>query len=292
MTANTPRATRPFYWSVRREVWENRSVYIALLCAAGVGLLAFGFSLRRLAETMRGEHAPIDVVMPYAHISGLLVLAVFVVGIFYALEALHSERRERSILFWKSLPVSDATTVLAKASIPLVLMPVVALVIGVAAELLMFVLSLVVALGSGVGVAAVWREIPLFQLQIVLLYELVVVALWHAPIYGWLLLVSGWARRATFLWAFLPPLAVGIFEFIAFHTHHVNWFLGERLFGFASQAFSRWTPSGTLVDPHMILVAELTPGRFLATPGLWVGLVIAAVLIYAAIRMRRYRGPV
>jgi ABC-2 type transport system permease protein len=292
MTANTPRATRPFYWSVRREVWENRSVYIALLCAGGLGLLAFGFSLRLLAETMRGEHEPIDLVMPYAHISMLLVFTVFVVGIFYSLEALHSERRERSILFWKSLPVSDTTTVLAKASIPLVLMPAVALVIGVAAEWLMFVLSLVVALGGGVGVAALWREIPLVQLQMVLLYELVVVALWHAPIYGWLLLVSGWARRATFLWAFLPPLAVGIFEFITFRTHHVFRLLGDRLFGFAPQAFSPWTPSGTPVDPHMILLPELTPGRFLASPGLWVGLVIAAVLIALAIRMRRYRDPV
>jgi ABC-2 type transport system permease protein len=291
MTASTPRPTRPFYWSVRREVWENRSVYIALLCAAGLGLLAFGVSLRHLPRTLRLEHEPIDLVMPYAHTSMLLVVAVFVVGIFYSLEALHSERRERSILFWKSLPVSDATTVLAKASIPLALMPLLALIIGVAAELLMFLLSLVVALGSGAGAAALWREIPLFQLQIVLLYELVVVALWLAPIYGWLVLVSGWARRATFLWAFLPPLAIAIFEFIAFHSTHVFQLLGDRLFGFAPKAFTLF-PYGEAVDPHMILLPELTPGRFLASPGLWVGLVTAAVLIYTAIRMRRYREPV
>jgi ABC-2 type transport system permease protein len=156
----------------------------------------------------------------------------------------------------------------------------------------MFLLSLVAVLGSGASVAALWREIPLFQLQIVLLYELVVVALWHAPIYGWLLLVSGWARRATFLWAFLPPLAIAIFEFIAFRTTHVFQLLGERLFGFTQRAFSPWSPEGQMVDPHMILVPELTPGHFLASPGLWVGIVIAAVLIYVTIRMRRYREPV
>jgi ABC-2 type transport system permease protein len=292
MTASTARETRPFYWSVRREVWENRSVYIALLCAAGLGLLAFGFSLRMLPEAMRGEHAPVDIIMPYAHLSMLLVLTVFVVGVFYALEALHSERRERSILFWKSLPVSDATTVLAKASIPLLLMPALAFVVGFAAQLLMLLLSLVVGLGSGVGVVAVWREIPLFQLQLVLLYELVVVALWHAPVYGWLLLVSGWARRATFLWAVLPPLAIAIFEFITFRTHHVFQLLGARLFGFAPRAFSLISPGGEIVDPHMIMLPELTLGRYLASPGLWVGLVIAAVLIALTIRMRRYREPV
>jgi ABC-2 type transport system permease protein len=235
---------------------------------------------------MRSYHEPIDVVMPYAHISMLLVFAVFVVGIFYSLEALHSERRERSILFWKSLPVSDATTVLAKASIPLLLMPVIAFVIGAIAELLMFAVSLVA------GGSAVWREIPLFQLQIVLLYELVVVALWHAPVYGYLLLISGWARRATFLWAVLPPLAAGIFEFIALHSHHVFALLGDRLFGFAPRAFSRVSPEGAMVDPHMILLPELTPSSYLASPAMWVGLVIAAVFIYAAIRMRRYREPV
>jgi ABC-2 type transport system permease protein len=292
MTANTPRETRPFYWSVRREVWENRSVYISLLCAAGLGLLAFGVSLKHLPNTLRVEHDPIDLVMPYAHISMLLVFTVFVVGLFYALDALHSERRERSILFWKSLPVSDATTVLAKATIPLVLMPLMAFVIGFAVQLLMFVLSLIVALGSGVGAAGVWREIPLFQLQIVLLYELVVVALWHAPVYGWLLLVSGWARRATFLWAVLPPLAIAVFEFITFRSTYVFRLLGDRLFGFAPKAFSLLSPTGEIVDPHMLLLAELTPGRFLASPGLWAGLAIAAVLIYAAIRMRRYREPV
>ena len=222
----------------------------------------------------------------------LLVVTVFLVGIFYSLEALHGERRERSILFWKSLPVSDRTTVLAKASIPLLLMPALALLITVAAQWVMLLLSIVVALSSGVSVAGLWRELPFFEMQLVLLYELVVVALWHAPLYGWLLLVSGWARRATFLWALLPPLGIGFFEWITFHTTRVFGVLGERLFGFAANAFTLQTPSGQSIDPHLVLLTQLTPGRFFSSPGLWIGLVAATVLIAAAIRLRRYREPV
>ena len=126
--------TRPLYRSVRRELWENRSIYIAPLAVAAVyharllnqpvlaaSKLAWtGGAARRDASAYR---AP---AMPYSHAAMLIMVVGFLVGIFYSVDTLHSERRERSILFWKSLPVSDLTTVLvAKASVPLVILPVV-----------------------------------------------------------------------------------------------------------------------------------------------------------------------
>jgi hypothetical protein len=62
--------------------------------------------------------------------------------------------------------------------------------------------------------------------------------------------------------------------------------------GFAPDAFAFHTPDGLPVDPHFIPVAALTPGRFLGTPGLWVGLVFAAIFLAAAVRLRRYREPI
>src|SRR4030095_11140496 len=103
----------------------------------------------------------------------------------------------------------------------------------------------------------------------------------YAPIYGWALLVSGWVRRATFLWAILPLLAISFFEKITFNTSHFASMLKDRVLGFAPQAFAS--------QGHA--VPQLTPGRYLSTPGLWLGLVFAAVFIAAAIRLRRYRGP-
>jgi hypothetical protein len=128
-----------------------------------------------------------------------------------------------------------------------------------------------------------WTYVPLFQNSFVLLYGLAAIALWHAPIYGWALLVSGWARRATFLWAVVPFLAIGFFEKITFGTSHFGSMLKHRLFGFAPEAFAFNAPS--IVSP------QLTPLRYLSTPDLWFGLLFAAVFLGAAIRLRRYRGP-
>jgi ABC-2 type transport system permease protein len=114
------------------------------------------------------------------------------------------------------------------------------------------------------------------------------VVLWHAPVYSWLLLVSAWARRATFLWAVLPFVGVGVFERVAFGTTYVSWFLGYRLIGWFHQA-AQVPPHGTAVSEPL---AALTPGRYLTTPGLWLGLIFAAACLFAAIRLRRYRGPV
>src|SRR5262249_2564610 len=128
-----------------------------------------------------------------------------------------------------------------------------------------------------------WTYVPLFRNSFVLLYGLAAIALWHAPIYGWALLVSGWARRATFLCAVVPLLAIGFFEKITFGTSHFGSMLKDRLIGFAPEAFA--------FNAHSINCPQLTPDRYLSTAGLWVGLIFAAVFIAAAVRLRRYRGP-
>jgi ABC-2 type transport system permease protein len=121
----------------------------------------------------------------------------------------------------------------------------------------------------------------LFQMSLMLYHLVTVHALWHAPIFAWLLLVSGWARRATFLWAVLPLLAIGVVEKIAFNTSHFAAMLGYRLAGPESFHFRS---AGPLIAPD--------PGKFLSTPGLWLGLGVTAALLAAAVRLRRYRGPI
>ena len=214
--------------------------------------------------------------------AGLIMATASIVAVFYSLDALHGERRDRSILFWKSLPVSDLTTVLSKASIPLVVLPLLAFAIIVATQMIMATLSTVVLLGSGLSAATPATQLPLLQSSLMLLYHLLTVhALWHAPIFAWLLLVSGWARRATFLWAVLPPLAIGVVEKIAFNTSHFAAMLGYR---FAGPESFHFTEPGPLMTPD--------PGKFLSTPGLWIGLAVAAIFLAAAVRLRRYREPI
>jgi ABC-2 type transport system permease protein len=293
--ASSVSATRPRYWSVRRELWENRSIYIAPLAAAAVYLIGYSISLFWVPSSMRAMEADhstpliVELAMPYAHAGMLLALTAFLVGIFYSLDALHGERRERSILFWKSLPVSDLSTVLAKASVPLVILPVLVFVITVLLQIVMRLESDAVQLLSGASTAT--ESAPLFEMQLVLLYEVIVLALWHAPLYMWMLLVSGWPRRATFLWAVLPPLALAALEYIAFHTSHIGAMLHSRLLGFDEIAFNLKDKNGVPIDAHFIPLAQLAPGRFLSSPSLWLGLIFAAICLAGAVRLRRYQGP-
>ena len=285
---------RPMYWSVRRELWENRSIYIAPLVIEAAVLFGFLISLITLPRRMHAILAlepgkqRATVIMPFNVAAGLVVVTAFIVGVFYCLDALHGERRDRSILFWKSLPVSDRTTVLSKASIPLVVLPLYIFAMIVAAQLIMLILSTVVLLGSASGLAMLWTHVKFVQSTLALLYALIAIALWHAPIYGWLLLVSAWARRATFLWAVLPFIAISMLEKMAFNTSHFGSLLQYRLVGWFTQAFIPMAHGSVPLDP----LTALTPGKFLGTPGLWFGLVFAAIFIAATVRLRRYREPI
>jgi ABC-2 type transport system permease protein len=289
--------TRPMYWSVQREVWEHQSIYVAPLVAAAVYLAGFLISTIHLPRNLRGLGAPllshqhVELAMPYAHAAMLVMVVTFLVGVFYSLDALQGERRNRSILFWKSLPVSDFTTVLSKASIPLVVLPLLTFLISLAVELIMLIGSCLVLSLSGTGTAILWAKLPFFQMEVGLLYGVIVLALWHAPIYAWLLLVSGWARRAAFLWALLPLITIGVFEKVAFRTSYFGMLLRDRLLGFDEYAFNLKLPDGSSIDPHFIPLTQFTPGRFLSSPGLWFGLVFAAICLMVAVRLRRYRDP-
>jgi ABC-2 type transport system permease protein len=281
------------YWSVRRELWENRSLYIGPLVGAVVMLLTFLFTLVYLPRSMRqlaaGDSKQLgEIVMPYGHATMLVTLAAFVVGVLYCLDALYGERRDRSVLFWKSLPVSDLTTVLAKASIPLLALPLIVWAVTVATHLIMLLLSSAVLLASSGDVALLWARLPFVQLEVVTPYALIAMALWLAPIYGWLLLISAWARRAALLWALFPPIAICGFEKITFNTAHFASLLGYRFVGWFTQAFAALPPEH--VDPHFIPLSQLAPGQFLATAGLWVGLLFAAIFLALAVRLRRDRG--
>jgi ABC-2 type transport system permease protein len=286
--------TRSLYWSVWRELWENRSIYIAPLIVAAVQVFGFAISTIGLAERRRAvllldpaqQRAAIEA--PYDIAAMMMIFTVFIVGVFYCLDALHGERRDRSILFWKSLPVSDLTAVLSKAIVPLAVLPVIAFALTVCVQVIMVLMTSVNLLMHGMSPATTWAHFPVFQNWLVMLYGLIAIALWHAPIYGWLLLVSGWARRATFLWAVLPFIAIQIFEKITFGTSYFASVLKHRLMGFAPHAFGFHGQSHPTIDS----LSQLTPGTYLSSAGLWIGLVVAAGFIAAAVRLRRYRGPI
>jgi ABC-2 type transport system permease protein len=288
--APPPAATRPLYWSVRRELWENRSLYLTPLAVAALVLFSFMVGTIGLPGRLRAAAAldpaqqQVKLGMPFSMAASVIILFTYFAAAFYCLDALYGERRDRSILFWKSLPVSDLTTVLSKLCIPLVVLPPVLFVVVIATQLAMLIQGTVVALLTGVSPGPLWERVPLFRMSLVMFYGLVVHALWHAPLYAWLLLLSAWAKRLPILWAVLPPLALGVFERMAFGTTHVGALIRRRLMGTLTVAFDFKARDG--------IVPAVEPARFLASPGLWAGLVAAALFVALAVHLRRRRDPI
>jgi ABC-2 type transport system permease protein len=287
ITPSVLSATRPFYWSVRKELWEYRSIYLAPAAIAAVILLSFVLVLVGLPHNvhssmaMDAEHQHDAISHPFEVVAGLIMAAAFIVSFYYALDTLYGERRDRSILFWKSLPVSDITTVLAKTFVLLVALPVISVAIMFVTEAIVVGMSMVVLAAHGLSVAAFWAELQPIDSMNGMLYHIVTVhVLWYAPMYCWLLLISAWSKRAPLLWALLPPFAIVVFERVAFHTMFFQDFLNNRLTGGGG--------GHGMLDPEMRMHAF----RFMITPGLWFGLLFSAAFLFAAARLRRARGPI
>lgn len=293
---------RPFYWSVRREIWENRAVYLAPLAVAALVLFGFAISLHGLPQAARilaGQKptAPAEL-MAYSRQSMVLMtpqftpaailVAALIWAVFYSLASLNAERRDKSVLFWKSLPVSDRTSVLSKAFMPLVVVPPVVFVVMLATQAIMAAVSSAVIAANGVDPAVLWSRMPTpAGIVLGLAWGLVAQSLWYAPIVGWLMLVSAWAKRMTFLWAVAPPLGICLVELIAFHTHYAWDLLNSRL----KDGLAAFTVGGLGKAP-IHDASQIDPMPFFTNPGLWGGLVFAAAALAVCVWLRRRNDPI
>ena len=201
--------------------------------------------------------------------------------------AASGSRRERKPSGWQQLRVLLPYVVRYKGMVVLGLLTLALMgLVGALPQLIMGALSSLVLAGSHLPVGALWSQWAQNTLQ--LLYHMVTVHIfWYAPIYSWMLLASAWARRATFLWAGLPPLAIGLLEKISFNTTHFAHLLLYRVTG--PEAFDLGAHSDM---PAHSMMGNLSLVKFLSTPGLWTGLLVAALFLAAATRLRRYRGPI
>jgi ABC-2 type transport system permease protein len=276
---------RLLYWSVRREIWENRSIYIAP--AAVAGLLIVGL----LIAVFRGAlHVSADMNMDSGHntaaayyvASAAIMGVALIVSGFYCLSTLQGERSSRSILFWKSLPVSDTTTVVAKAVIPFVVIPAIMMALVIATHLVALLIFSATFAAQGMSASLAWPQPGLPQVWWTTLYHLVTIhVLWYAPIYCYMLMVSAWAKRAPFLWAVVPPVLAGVVEKVAFNTTYIFQILRDRLTGESSGAVEH---GGGMKLQSMEMIDPL---HFLASPGLWIGLAVAVGFLVVTVRLRR-----
>jgi ABC-2 type transport system permease protein len=319
----TPHKTHTFKWLLKREFWENRGgflwapiitggiISVLYLVLAIIGSIAgrknagdAGLVLNGDPQLMaRNIGAFGDGVLLAGVLLALTVLA-FVV-FFYALGSLYDDRRDRSILFWKSLPVSDLQMVLSKATWALLLAPIIAVAVGIAIGLVLWVISALTLTVNGVsaGTAVFTHSHPLKIIGGVLA-SLPVYILWAMPAIGWLMLCSAWARSKPFLWAVLLPVLacviVSMMRILPGSTFPVDkvWYtLVYR--GLLSVVPGAWFPAigadptggREITSPDQLASAiDLTSSwQAFATADLWIGVVLGVAFIAAAVYLRRWR---
>jgi len=287
---------------VRREFWEHRYLWIWPFVIAGflilVSAIGSGYSggAGVHIEINGEEHRFLDALTPEKRVAlfgvligGLLVpqiIGMLLTVSVYVIDCLYAERKDRSILFWKSLPVSDAQTVGAKFLTAVGAVPLLVYAVSVVTSLICYVLLTMRFASTAFAGAASWDTLTWVSTQGILLLDMLIAALWYAPLVAALMAASAWVRRNPYLWITLAPLVVMFVERRTFGTNRFAQFLEYRLTGFFSAL-------GPAVTRHaMPGVASLGEGlnatRLLASPDLWLGAVAAAGLLWLATRLRRY----
>ena len=313
-------------WLLRREFWEHKGAFFwapaavaaAMLLLVGGGFMyamAFGgsetiqidghnvVSIQGIPPALRYKIAHVAA-SGYLGLAAPLFIVLAVVVFFYCLSALHDDRRDRSILFWKSLPLSDRDTVLSKVATALVVAPLITIAIGVVTGLALLVLGMISAAGKGINLfAPVLMEPNLYLGPLYLLAFLPLYVVWALPTVGWLLMVSSWARSKVFLWAVGTPLVVALllkwFNFIVGHVSDtiidIDWFFQEVVLrGLTGLVPGIWLSRSDIevinqqygLDPSTLLGLSYST---LAHPSTWVAAAVGAAMIYAAMRLRRWR---
>jgi ABC-2 type transport system permease protein len=298
---NAQALTTSFPMLIRREFWEHRVLWLTPLALAALfvaGCVVLGGSslhsveMSGLPRTGSPSNGTFLFVLIQLMFTGILFALMSVVIFFYLTDCLYAERKDRSILFWKSLPVSDTATVLSKLVVALLVVPLGVYIVAAVANILAFaVLSLWVRGTPFLQQFLRWDTGIWLRLNGLLIVDVLIITLWYAPVAAYQLLISAWARSNVFVWTILPPLALSLGEYAAFRT----WHIGKLILGWLM-----FTPPGGRVHNSVAMGASKPEGAeallnganalpLLMTPALWAGLVVAALLVFVTIRVRRHR---
>lgn len=317
-----------FYWLMKREFWEHRGGFFwAPVITGGIFLLlnimgiitaevlgashgiriGAGGGLQHVIEQMdAGDMSKVGFALDIAMYSamGLLIVVLGFVVFFYCLGALYDDRRDRSTLFWKSLPISDATTVLSKVVSATIVAPVITVIVGIVVGILQLIIVAITLSFHGLNVWQLLTHAHPFRVMFNLIGYVPLYVLWALPAVGWLMLCSAWARSKPFLWAVALPVASGLliswFGIMGLFNQPTMWFWTNvvqrslfsvfpgtgSLFGLHGESIARHVgPDVGLLD----LMNLGTTYRLLASPNLWIGVVIGIGLLAGATWFRRWR---
>jgi len=294
---------------IKREIWEHRSIYIApvavavvisLLSLAGfITVSSFNqevhlalFSAANLAGDTERQAA---LTMYFLGTSWVFLVQLAILVVFYALDSLYSERKDKSILFWRSLPVTDAETVVSKLLTALLVLPLATVAVVIVTHLVnLLVTSVWIWMQGGDAMHMVWGSVALIDNWLAAIIFTLASSLWISPFVGWFLFVSAFTKRAPLLMAFMPIVLIPIIEWMFFRSRI---FLGAILERGDLNPLLRGSNLEKLIEEDKLkvsaeavrLLTHLDIAEFLGTPSLWAGLVVCGLFTAAAIYVRRYR---
>ena len=325
--------TNTMKWLLRREFWEHKgsmfwaplivgSLLVVLLgCTITWGIMAHGIPAHVAVNGHTLPKAGLDHLLPaetkmmvamiasgmYMGAAAPLFAILTGVVFFYCLGALYDERRDRSILFWKSLPVSDPMTVVSKAVMAMVVAPAITLVLAIVASLALLFVACMALSTQGLNLfTSLLASSDLYLSPLRLVALLPVYVVWALPTVGWLILVSSWAKSKPFLWAVgVPVVALVIIKWInaalenfsgqtLLLSHYASDVVARILGGIVPGIWFTFQPGlqrGMHPSPNGFDMGGLVSQSYLSLAGIdaWIGVAMGVAMLYAAIRMRRWR---
>ena len=294
---------------IKREVWEHRSIYVtpaAIATIVSLGVLAMlmfasGFAAELDvaifgAQNLAGDPERKAVLTGFfLGTSWVFIIALSILTVFYCLDSLYAERKDKSILFWRSLPVTDAETIVSKLITAIFVIPAATMIGIIATHLVnLIVVSIWVSMKGGDGGMLIWGSVSLLDNWLAAFVVVVASGIWMSPFVGWFLLVSAYTKRSPLLMAFMPIILIGLLEGIILRTH----VFGDNVLGrangmplfhavdidrFFDEEQWRIGEDATSLLVHMDVV------QFLTSPATWAGVLVCGLLSTGAIYVRRFR---
>lgn len=305
---------KKFLWLIKRELWEHKDGFVIaplIVSALLMGLMAIwvfarvvlhtnmGFYINDVEMTISSAQLSSDQISAiqssissaYSFISFLLFGLNGFVVFFYCLGSLFDDRKDRSILFWKSLPTSDASTVMSKVVTVMVVAPLITFVFTSATVIILLALGAIALGGSShSGISLITADFALMPVKA--MANLPLQMLWAVATIGWLMMISSVAKSKPFLLAVGIPL------------------LGVVILGIINSSFKVGLPMGEITNAVSRLLLSTIPGSWnlltansqanesfgahilqewsnAGTSGLWQGVISGATMIYVAVRMRQ-----
>jgi ABC-2 type transport system permease protein len=294
---------------VRRELWEHRSIYVtpaAIAIIVTLGTLAMLMFATGFAEVLDAaifgaanfaSDAERKVALTgfFVGTSWVFLFAAMVLTVFYTLDSLYAERKDKSILFWRSLPITDTEAVLSKLITAIIIIPLVATVAIIATNIVnLVVTSIWVSVRGADAGHLIWGSLALLDNWFAAAIVMLATAIWMSPFVGWFLFVSAWTKRSPFLMAFMPLVLIPLLELIFLRSSifaeavfarrgMIPLFRGMDMKAFFDEDRLRVNEEGVSLLAHVDIV------QFLVSPSLWVGVIVCGLLTTAAIYVRRYR---